>query len=195
MDKGQKSANAYKVSNWRCPKSCIIAQGLEYALTSPHEPPHSGNPAFPICHGARRSRRGPVGHRQLCTDAAGRRGRGRSSAPPLPAGAPFRRPLRTGKQWRRRIRRGLGARAGRSGRRVYSLTDVGVLKGDAARAQIACGLPVAALDAFLPCSGDVVIDGLFGAGLTRDVPQLAVQAIAAIEAAVFRFWRSIFLGH
>ena len=29
MDKGIKSANAYKVSNWLCPKSCIIAQGLE----------------------------------------------------------------------------------------------------------------------------------------------------------------------
>jgi NAD(P)H-hydrate epimerase len=66
---------------------------------------------------------------------------------------------------------------------VYSLTDVGVLKGDAARAQIVCGLPVADLDIFQPLAGDVIIDGLFGAGLTRDVPQIVVQTIAAIEAA------------
>lgn len=66
---------------------------------------------------------------------------------------------------------------------VYSLAEVGELKGDAARAQIACGLPVAALDVFEPRAGDVVIDGLFGAGLTRDVPQIVMQTIAAIEAA------------
>ncbi len=66
---------------------------------------------------------------------------------------------------------------------VYSLTDVGELKGDAARAQAGCGLPVAALDVFLPLAGDVIIDGLFGAGLTRDVAPIVRQTIAAIEAA------------
>lgn len=66
---------------------------------------------------------------------------------------------------------------------VYSLTDVGVLKDDAARAQAGCGLPVADLNVFLPRAGDVVIDGLFGAGLTRDVPQIVMQTIGAIEAA------------
>lgn len=66
---------------------------------------------------------------------------------------------------------------------VYSLTDMGDLKGDAARAQIACGLPVEALDVFQSRTGDVVIDGLFGAGLTRDVPQIVMQTIAVIEAA------------
>ncbi|MGQ2968633.1 MAG: NAD(P)H-hydrate dehydratase [Allorhizobium sp.] len=66
---------------------------------------------------------------------------------------------------------------------VYSLTDVGVLKGDAAKAQIVCGLPVAPLDVFQPLAGDVVIDGLFGAGLTRDVPQIVGGTIATVEAA------------
>jgi NAD(P)H-hydrate epimerase len=65
---------------------------------------------------------------------------------------------------------------------VYSLVPVGGLKGDAARAQAACGIPVAPLDAFQPRAGDIVIDGLFGAGLTRDVPQIVTQTIAATEA-------------
>ncbi|MDH4413461.1 MAG: NAD(P)H-hydrate dehydratase [Rhizobium sp.] len=59
---------------------------------------------------------------------------------------------------------------------VYSLAGTSALKGDAARAQSMCGLPVLSLDRFAPLKGDVVIDALFGAGLTRDLPQ-EVQAL------------------
>lgn len=66
---------------------------------------------------------------------------------------------------------------------VFSLVDISALKGDAARAQAACRLPVHPLADYGPVSGDVVIDGLFGAGLTRDLPEFAQHAIGAISAA------------
>ena len=59
---------------------------------------------------------------------------------------------------------------------VYSLVETVALKGDAARAHAACPLPVMAIERFHPDAGEVIIDALFGAGLTRDLPA-AVQAL------------------
>lgn len=66
---------------------------------------------------------------------------------------------------------------------VYSLVDVSKLKGDAAQAQAACHLPVYLLGDFHPRAGDVVIDGLFGAGLARDVPDTVQQVVHSVQAA------------
>lgn len=58
-----------------------------------------------------------------------------------------------------------------SGARValFHLGDPSRLKGDAARARIGCALEGQQLDLYRPETGDVVIDGLFGAGLGRAV--------------------------
>jgi len=55
--------------------------------------------------------------------------------------------------------------------------------GDAARALAACGLPAEPIGAYEPRQGDVIIDGVFGAGLTRDVPQALADCIADVTAA------------
>jgi hydroxyethylthiazole kinase-like uncharacterized protein yjeF len=59
---------------------------------------------------------------------------------------------------------------------VYSLVETAALKGDAARARVECPLPVMDIEQFHPSAGEVIIDALFGAGLTRDLPE-AVQAL------------------
>ncbi|MBY5837888.1 NAD(P)H-hydrate dehydratase [Rhizobium leguminosarum] len=58
-----------------------------------------------------------------------------------------------------------------SGARValFHLGDPMRLKGDAARAHMGCALKGQQLDLYRPEPGDVVIDGLFGAGLGREV--------------------------
>ncbi len=73
----------------------------------------------------------------------------------------------------------------RSGAQValFSLVDVALLKGDAARAEADCDLPVAPLDRYDPIPGDVVIDGLFGAGLARDIPDGAKAIVEAVGKA------------
>ncbi|MBX5194698.1 NAD(P)H-hydrate dehydratase [Rhizobium sp. NZLR10] len=53
---------------------------------------------------------------------------------------------------------------------LFHLGDPSRLKGDAARARNGCALEGQALDLYRPETGDVVIDGLFGAGLGREVP-------------------------
>ncbi len=54
---------------------------------------------------------------------------------------------------------------------------------DARRAFDACGLVGSPLDAYLPLPGDVVIDGVFGAGLARDVPPGLAATIDAVTKA------------
>ncbi|MBZ7921593.1 NAD(P)H-hydrate dehydratase [Ensifer adhaerens] len=66
---------------------------------------------------------------------------------------------------------------------VFALGDATVLQGDAARARSEWNGPVAALAAFDPQPGDVVIDALFGAGLSRDLPGNVVQLIERVNAS------------
>ncbi|MDB5554539.1 MAG: hypothetical protein JWL86_4523 [Rhizobium sp.] len=52
---------------------------------------------------------------------------------------------------------------------------------DAARALAECCIAAKTMDAYEPAEGDVVIDGVFGAGLSRDVPSELAALIAKIE--------------
>ncbi|MDP9836622.1 NAD(P)H-hydrate epimerase [Neorhizobium huautlense] len=60
---------------------------------------------------------------------------------------------------------------------VFEMTDATALKGDARRAALACPLQASPLNAYNPEADDVIIDALFGAGLSRllsdDIQQLA----------------------
>ncbi len=53
---------------------------------------------------------------------------------------------------------------------LFHFGDPDRLKGDARQARLACDMLSQALDLYRPRPGDVVIDGLFGAGLSRDLP-------------------------
>ncbi len=53
---------------------------------------------------------------------------------------------------------------------LFHLGDPDRLKDDARQARVACDMLSQALDLYRPRPGDVVIDGLFGAGLSRDLP-------------------------
>lgn len=66
---------------------------------------------------------------------------------------------------------------------VHALGDPATLKGDAAIAFNAFQGSVAALSDYAPRTGDVVVDALFGAGLSRDVPDGVTDVIAAVEKA------------
>ncbi|SIR12455.1 yjeF C-terminal region, hydroxyethylthiazole kinase-related/yjeF N-terminal region [Rhizobium sp. RU33A] len=67
--------------------------------------------------------------------------------------------------------------------RVHSLVETAALKGDAARAQAACPLPVMAIEQFHPDAGEVIIDALFGAGLRRELPAAVQALIRTIQEA------------
>ncbi|OWV75299.1 bifunctional ADP-dependent (S)-NAD(P)H-hydrate dehydratase/NAD(P)H-hydrate epimerase [Rhizobium sp. R339] len=54
---------------------------------------------------------------------------------------------------------------------LFHLGDPSRLKGDAARARSGCALEGRELRLYQPATGDVVIDGLFGAGLGRELPE------------------------
>jgi hydroxyethylthiazole kinase-like uncharacterized protein yjeF len=56
-------------------------------------------------------------------------------------------------------------------------------KGDAARAFSAWSAPGEALESYLPAKGDVVIDAIFGAGLSRAVPPAVAAAIERVRDA------------
>ncbi|MBP1856815.1 NAD(P)H-hydrate dehydratase [Rhizobium herbae] len=64
---------------------------------------------------------------------------------------------------------------------VYALGDPARLKGDAARAHAEWGRTAESLAQYRPKPGDVVIDALFGAGLSRPVPDEAAVVIRAIK--------------
>ncbi|MCJ8051819.1 NAD(P)H-hydrate dehydratase [Shinella curvata] len=67
---------------------------------------------------------------------------------------------------------------------VHALGEPATLKGDAATAFAAFHGSVKPLSDCAPRVGDVVIDALFGAGLTRDVPDAVASLIAAVARAV-----------
>ncbi len=66
---------------------------------------------------------------------------------------------------------------------VHQIGDRQALKGDAKRAYDLCPLPIHALETFVPASGDVVVDALFGAGLARDLPEAVIAVIGRVEEA------------
>jgi hydroxyethylthiazole kinase-like uncharacterized protein yjeF len=66
---------------------------------------------------------------------------------------------------------------------LFHLGDPAKLKGDAARARAGCALKGLELGIYQPETGDVVIDGLFGAGLGREVPVEVRALIGRVTAA------------
>ncbi|ANM10592.1 bifunctional ADP-dependent NAD(P)H-hydrate dehydratase/NAD(P)H-hydrate epimerase [Rhizobium sp. N324] len=66
---------------------------------------------------------------------------------------------------------------------LFHLGDPARLKGDAARAKAGCALLGEPLHLYSPESGDVVIDGLFGAGLGREVPADVRRVIERVAEA------------
>ncbi|MDI7863184.1 NAD(P)H-hydrate dehydratase [Rhizobiaceae bacterium n13] len=66
---------------------------------------------------------------------------------------------------------------------VFALGDTAKLRGDAARAFANCSLDAEPLSDYAPQPGDVVIDAIFGAGLSRDVPTEVEDVIARVDAA------------
>ena len=66
---------------------------------------------------------------------------------------------------------------------VYALYPVEGLKGDAKTAAEDAAMDALALAEYQPQPGDVVIDALFGAGLTRSVPEAVQRVIAAVQHA------------
>lgn len=64
---------------------------------------------------------------------------------------------------------------------IYALGDPARLKGDAARAHANCSLPIGRLTAWQPAEGDVIVDAVFGAGLSKDVPAELASAIERAE--------------
>ncbi|MQB43072.1 NAD(P)H-hydrate dehydratase [Rhizobium sp. ICMP 5592] len=66
---------------------------------------------------------------------------------------------------------------------LYHLGEPKRLKGDAARAFADCPVAGEALESYLPRAGDVVIDAIFGAGLSRPVPDQVATIIARVTEA------------
>jgi hydroxyethylthiazole kinase-like uncharacterized protein yjeF len=54
---------------------------------------------------------------------------------------------------------------------------------DAARAHAACTVMPRPIETYAPQHGDVIIDGLFGAGLARDLPPALVDCVKTVTAA------------
>ncbi|TLX12444.1 NAD(P)H-hydrate dehydratase [Rhizobium sp. MHM7A] len=66
---------------------------------------------------------------------------------------------------------------------LFHLGDPAKLKGDAARARAGCLLEGQEIGLYRPQDGDVVIDGLFGAGLGRAVPADVADLINRVAEA------------
>jgi hydroxyethylthiazole kinase-like uncharacterized protein yjeF len=66
---------------------------------------------------------------------------------------------------------------------VFHLGDPDKLQGDALRARSECTVASEPLASYEPRPGDTIIDALFGAGLSRDVPPEAAYAMTAIRKA------------
>jgi NAD(P)H-hydrate epimerase len=66
---------------------------------------------------------------------------------------------------------------------IFHLGDPQKLRGDAKTAFDLCPVEAEALSAYRPQAGDVVIDALFGAGLTRSVPDEVTDVIRKVNAA------------
>lgn len=65
---------------------------------------------------------------------------------------------------------------------LYHLGTQETLRGDAKRAMESCRLNTKPLDAYTPQKGDVIIDALFGAGLSRAVADAVGNLFEAINA-------------
>lgn len=66
---------------------------------------------------------------------------------------------------------------------VYVFGDVVRLKGAAKLAFDSMGLGIASLENYVPVQGDVVIDAIFGAGLSREVPDQVARVIDGVASA------------
>ncbi|MEY9197372.1 hydroxyethylthiazole kinase-like uncharacterized protein yjeF [Sinorhizobium fredii] len=66
---------------------------------------------------------------------------------------------------------------------IFILGDADNLRGDAARARKGCRLAGLPLGAYEPQAGDIVVDALFGAGLARDLPDVAQTIIDRVSAS------------
>ncbi len=66
---------------------------------------------------------------------------------------------------------------------VFHLGDPAKLKGDAAQARTLFMAPTLPIEDYRPEAGDVAIDALFGAGLTRDVPQAVANLVSLVAEA------------
>ncbi len=64
---------------------------------------------------------------------------------------------------------------------VFEMADATSLKGDARRAELACPVQARPLNAYSPEAGDVIIDALFGAGLSRILSDDLQQLVAMIN--------------
>lgn len=64
---------------------------------------------------------------------------------------------------------------------LFDLGNADTLKGDAARARDLCPVsPDGDIALYKPIAGDVVIDALFGAGLSRQIPDVVAQVIRRV---------------
>ncbi len=66
---------------------------------------------------------------------------------------------------------------------VFHFGDPKALKGDAARAFAACPVSGEAIERYEPKDGDVVVDAIFGAGLSRPVPDAVAALIGRVTQA------------
>jgi len=66
---------------------------------------------------------------------------------------------------------------------LFHAGEPGRLKGDAARAFADCPVEGAGIENYVPRPGDVVIDAIFGAGLSRSVPSEVGAVIAQVGEA------------
>jgi hydroxyethylthiazole kinase-like uncharacterized protein yjeF len=66
---------------------------------------------------------------------------------------------------------------------LYQLMAGAPATTDARRALAECAIATAPIEAYQPAPGDVVIDGVFGAGLARDVPTALVAFIGKVKDA------------
>ncbi len=66
---------------------------------------------------------------------------------------------------------------------VHHLGDAAALKGDARTAFERSGVAPLSFGDYVPVAGDVVIDAVFGAGLSRDIPGELAGVIAAVTGA------------
>jgi len=66
---------------------------------------------------------------------------------------------------------------------VYTFSNESTLKGDAQKAAMRCPVPSRPLSDYRPMAGDVIVDALFGAGLSRALPADLQRLIAEVSDA------------
>jgi len=66
---------------------------------------------------------------------------------------------------------------------LYQLKPGAPSTADAARALVECGITPKTMQSYVPAVGDVIIDGVFGAGLGRDVPPALSVLIGKVTDA------------